>query len=127
MVNENPFLAPSPLPFAAPDFRAIKVEHYMPAFEAGMKQQLEEAVAIANQTDEPTFENTLVALEKSGDILRRVQAVFFNLSNSNTSEEIQAIEEKVAPAWRRMPTTFSSIRSYSVGFRPFGTNATTSS
>ncbi len=98
MVNENPFLAPSPLPFAAPDFRAIKVEHYMPAFEAGMKQQLEEAVAIANQTDEPTFENTLVALEKSGDILRRVQAVFFNLSNSNTSEEIQAIEEKVAPA-----------------------------
>ncbi len=98
MVNENPFLAPSPLPFAAPDFRAIKVEHYMPAFEAGMKQQLEEAVAIANQTDEPTFDNTLVALEKSGDILRRVQAVFFNLSNSNTSEEIQAIEEKVAPA-----------------------------
>ncbi len=59
MVNENPFLAPSPLPFSAPDFRAIKVEHYMPAFEAGMKQQLEEAVAIADQTDEPTFENTL--------------------------------------------------------------------
>lgn len=97
MNNDNPFLVASNLPLSAPNFKAIRHEHYMAAFEAGMAQQLKEVQAIAELPSTPTFENTLVALEKSGDILRRVQAVFFNLASSNTDDKIQEIEEKVAP------------------------------
>jgi peptidyl-dipeptidase Dcp len=97
MHMENPFLSPSKLALFAPDFGNIKNEHYQSAFEAGMKEQLDQARAIAEQADAPTFENTLVALEKSGEILKRVQAVFFNMSSANTDEIIQGIEEKIAP------------------------------
>lgn len=97
MPNDNPFLTSSSLALEAPDFASIKAEHYQPAFEAGMKQQLEQMEAIAKQNDEPSFENTLVAIEESGEILRRVQAVFFNMSAAHTDEKIQEIEQTIAP------------------------------
>ena len=97
MNDTNPFAKPSSLPLQAPDFAAIKPEHFLPAFEAGMKQQLEQMQAIADQSESPTFANTLVPMEKSGDILNRVAAVFFNLSGAHTNEAIQDIEQDIAP------------------------------
>jgi peptidyl-dipeptidase Dcp len=97
MDDTNPFLAPSPLPFRAPDFSAVKVDHFMPAFEDGMRQQLAEMDAIAKQTASPTLENTIVAMERTGDILDRVAPVFFHLSGAHTNDEIQKLEEEIAP------------------------------
>jgi peptidyl-dipeptidase Dcp len=94
---DNPFIAPSPLPFHAPEFDKIKIEHFMPTFTAGMQQQLDEMNAIAGQTDAPTFENTIVAMEKSGALLTRVSNVFFNLTSSEKNEAIQNIETELAP------------------------------
>jgi peptidyl-dipeptidase Dcp len=94
---ENPFFKASPLPFEAPDFSAIRIEHFMPAFDAGIAQQKEQILAIANNAAEPDFENTIVAMEQSGEILARVQAVFFNLSSAHTNPEIQKIQMDVAP------------------------------
>ena len=97
MNDTNPFAKPSSLPLQAPDFAAIKPEHFLPAFEAGMEQQLEQMQAIADQSESPTFANTLVPMEKSGDILNRVAAVFFNLSGAHTNEAIQVVEQYIAP------------------------------
>ena len=97
MDDTNPFLAPSSLPFHAPDFSAVKVEHFMPAFEAGMRQQLSEMEAIANQASAPSLENTIVAMERSGEILDRVAPVFFHLTSAHTNDAIQKIEEEIAP------------------------------
>ena len=69
----------------------------MPAFETGIKQQLDEIQKIADQSSPPTFDNTLVAMERTGEILRRVQAVFGNLCAANTNEELQAIETQITP------------------------------
>lgn len=96
-MTENPLLRPSTLPFEAPDFAAIKNEHFMPAYEAGMKEAMAEIEAIANQTDAPTFENTIVAMEKSGALLGRVSRIFSNLSSANTDSEIQAIQRELSP------------------------------
>src|SRR5690349_21897101 len=93
----NPFLAPSPLPFGYPDFSAIREEHFLPAFVEGMARQRAEVDAIAADPAPPTFENTIVALERSGDALRRVSAVFFVLAASASTEGIRAIEAEVAP------------------------------
>jgi len=101
MNQDNPFFEASKLPFQAPDFAAIKPEHFAGAFEAGFKQQLEQVRAIAEQKDPPSFENTLVAMEKSGEILTRVSAVFFNLAGAHTNESIQEIEQAVAPKLAR--------------------------
>ena len=101
MNQDNPFFRASKLPFQAPDFAAIKPEHFASAFEAGFKQQLEQVRAIAEQKDPPSFENTLVAMEKSGEILTRVSAVFFNLAGAHTNESIQEIEQAVAPKLAR--------------------------
>lgn len=97
MNDDNPFHAPSSLPLRAPDFEAIEPKHFMPAFEEGMQQQLEEIEAIALQSSTPTFENTMIAYEKSGAILDRVSAVFFHLSGAHTNPEIQEIESEIAP------------------------------
>ncbi len=93
----NPLLEKSHLPLEAPDFSTIELKHFMPAFEEGMRQQLEEVEKIASQLEEPSFDNTLVALEKSGELLRRVAAIFFNITSSNSSEEARVIEEKISP------------------------------
>ncbi|MFH5831759.1 M3 family metallopeptidase [Halalkalibaculum sp. DA384] len=96
-MNENPLFAPSPLPFEAPDFDAIDVEHFRPAFEAGMERELEEIESIASNTEPPTFENTIVAMEKSGALLRRTSSVFYNLTSAHTNDEIQEIQKDMAP------------------------------
>lgn len=97
MDDSNPFFAPSSLPFHAPDFAAVKVEHFMPAFEEGMRQQLAQMDEIANQAAPPTLDNTLIAMERSGEILDRVAPVFFHLSGAYTNDAIQKLEEEIAP------------------------------
>ncbi len=93
----NPFMKKSTLQYQAPEFDKIKDEHFAPAFEYGMKVQLAEINQIANNTAAATFENTILALENSGEVLRRAQIVFYNLTGSNTNPELQKIEEKYAP------------------------------
>ncbi len=95
--NSNPLLSKSTLPYQAPDFTKIKDSDFEPAFETGISEQLEEIDKIANNTEEPTFENTLVALEKSGQTLSRVNMVFNMLSGANTNDVLQELQEKVAP------------------------------
>ena len=93
----NPFAAPSPLQYQAPQFDKIKDADYLPAFDEGMKIQLAEMKAIADNPEPPTFENTIVAMERSGELLTRVAKVLFNLDQSNTSEALQKIKSDVAP------------------------------
>src|SRR5690625_1822035 len=73
--GDNPFLVESDLPYSAPDFSKIKNEHFRPAFLEGMRQQQENVKAIAESSEEPTFENTVLALEKSRELLTRVSQV----------------------------------------------------
>ena len=96
-VAENPFFADSPHLFNYPPFDLIANEHYQPAFERGMAEHLAEVVAIASQEAAPDFENTIVALELSGQLLNRVAAVFFALSSAHTNDDIQALEQQLAP------------------------------
>lgn len=93
----NPFAAPSTLPFQLPDFSAIKNEHYLPAFKAGIAQQAAEIAAIVNNPEEPTWENVVEELERSGALLRRVEAVFHNLNGTDASPEFDAISEEILP------------------------------
>lgn len=97
LTTDNPFTTPSTLPYEAPDFNTIQVEHFKPAFLEGMAQELREIELIANQTDAPTFENTIVAMEKSGAMLTRAQRVFSNLTGSHTNPELQAIQVEMSP------------------------------
>ena len=94
---ENPFLTEYQTPFKVVPFDQIKTEHYMPAFEAGMKEQLAEIDAIVNNTEEPTFQNTILALDKSGQTLNRVSGVFFNILECNTTDELQELAEQLMP------------------------------
>ncbi len=96
-VKENSLLRPSKLPYSAPDFSAIQPSDFRPAFEAGIAEQLAEIMNIANDNAPPTFDNTLVAMERSGATLKRVQSVFFHLSGAHTNPSIQEIEEWVSP------------------------------
>ncbi len=93
----NPFASASTLPLEAPDFSRIKDSDYQPAMEEGMKHQLAEVDAIANNPAAPTFENTLVALEKSGAMLTRVSKVFFALAQANTNDTLQKVKAEEAP------------------------------
>jgi peptidyl-dipeptidase Dcp len=93
----NPFYAPSSLPFQAPPFDKIKDEDYQPAIEAGMAEQRKEIAAIAANPASPTFENTMVALEKSGQLLHRVQRAFFAVAAANTNPALQKVRAAVAP------------------------------
>jgi peptidyl-dipeptidase Dcp len=93
----NPFAVESDLPLQYPPFDRVQSIHYLPAFRAGMAQQLAEAEAIANQTAAPTFDNTILAMEVSGQLLNRVSSVFFALSSAHTNDELQAIQQQVAP------------------------------
>jgi peptidyl-dipeptidase Dcp len=96
-MESNPLLKPSSLVFSAPDFAAVKQVHFLPAFEAGMAEQLKEIQAIAEQSEAPTFENTLVAMERTGMTLKRTQSIFFHLAGADTTPDIQKVEEQVAP------------------------------
>src|ERR1700735_161445 len=93
----NPFYAPSTLPFQAPAFEKIHDSDYQPAIEAGMAQQLVEIRAIADSPDAPTFENTIVAMEKSGRLLDRVMSVFDAVTSANTDPVLQKVQETEAP------------------------------
>jgi peptidyl-dipeptidase Dcp len=93
----NPFLAPSPLPHRFPDFDAIREEHYLPAFAAGMAEQRAEVAAITADAAPATFENTIEALERSGETLRRVSSVFFTLVSSTSTPGLREIEAEIAP------------------------------
>jgi peptidyl-dipeptidase Dcp len=95
--STNPFLSASPLQFQAPQFDRIKDSDSQPAIEEGMKRQIAEIEAIANDSAAPTFENTIVPMERSGSLLTRVSKVFFNLTASNTNPAIQKIEADEAP------------------------------
>lgn len=93
----NPFAQPSKLPFGYPMFDQIKNEDYAPAFAEGMRINAAEIEAIANNRQPATFDNTIVALEKSGQLLSRVSAVFGNLSGANTNDSFKALERELSP------------------------------
>jgi peptidyl-dipeptidase Dcp len=97
MTNANPFAQRSALDFELPPFALIKEEHYLPAFYEGCTQQLAEVQAILDTPGAATFENTIVALEKSGQMLMRTLLVFFNKSSSDTNDAMDKIEEEMAP------------------------------
>ncbi len=94
---DNPFYAASTLPFQAPPFDKIKDSDYQPAIEAGMAMQLREVGVIADNPNAPTFENTFVALEKSGQLFTRVMAVFNGVTGANTDPELQKVQSVEAP------------------------------
>ena len=94
---ENPLLKESSAPFGAPEFDKIKNEHYLPAFEAGIAEAKAEIDAIVANEEEPTFENTIEAMEVSGQTLNNVAGIFFNLMEANTNDQMQQIAEQVSP------------------------------
>lgn len=95
--QKNPFMQEWKTPYGVPPFDQIKTEHYMPAFEAGIKQQVAEIKTITSNKQAPTFENTILALENSGALLNKVSGVFFNLTECCNSPEMEAIAEKIFP------------------------------
>ena len=118
MTNANPFAQRSSLEFELPPFADIRDEHYLPAFYAGCQAQLAEVAEILATPGSATFENTIVALEKSGQMLMRTLLVFFNKSSSDTSDALDAIEEEMAPklaahqdAINLNPALFTRIKS----------------
>ena len=115
-MSRNPFLEPSELEYQLPPFDLIKDEHYLPGFYAGIAAHKSE-IDFINSQPEVTFENTIIALEKSGQILTRVANVFYNKSSSDTSDVIDAIEAEIAPklaahadSIKLDPTLFSRIK-----------------
>src|SRR2546429_7542789 len=96
-LNDNPFAIESALPYHYPAFDKLKDEHFVPAFEAGMREQLKEIEPIANNSEEPTFDNTIVALERTGRLLDRAQRTFSNLNACDTNPKRQEIDKEMAP------------------------------
>jgi len=95
--SNNPFFAEWDTPFQVPPFEEIKIEHYMPAFEEGIDQEKAEIDAIVNNAEAPTFENTIVEMEKTGKLLKKVDGVFYNLKSANTTDEMDELAKTLAP------------------------------
>ena len=95
--TSNPLLATSTLPYRLPDYRVIRPEHYLPAFEEAFAQHRRQIEAITSVTAAPTFENTMVPLEQSGELLHDVASAFYTVSSADATEDIQEIEETLAP------------------------------
>src|ERR1700720_1590063 len=95
--SDNPLLKESTLPYHYPPFDKIKDEHFAPAIEAGMREQLKEVDVVANNSEKPTFDNTVVALERTGRLLDRAERTFSNLNACNTNPAMQKIEKEMAP------------------------------
>ena len=95
--KENPFFGEYNTPYDVPPFEKIEAAHYMPAFEEGIKQHEAEIQAIIENPEAPTFANTIVALDLSGDLLNRVQLVFFNVVEAASNDDLRAIAEEVSP------------------------------
>ncbi len=96
-VSDNPFFNDYGTPFEAPDFDKIKIEHYLPAYEKAVAEASAEVIAVAENSDEPTFENTIVALEKHGNLLHKVNGVFYNLTAAHTNDSLIALSKEVSP------------------------------
>src|SRR5436190_19840416 len=96
-IADNPFLTESSLPYHVPPFDKIKDEHFTPAIEEGMRQQLKEVETVANNSEKPTFDNTIVALERTGRLLDRAERTFSNLNACNTNPTLQKIDKEIAP------------------------------
>ena len=94
---KNPLLTESSAPFGAPEFDKIRNEHYLPAFQAAIAEAKAEIDAIVANPDEPTFENTIEAMEYSGEALNNVASIFYNLMEANTNDELQQIAEAISP------------------------------
>ncbi len=95
--NQNPLINKPATPYGVPAFDKVQVKHYMPAFEEGIKQQKAEVEAIVSNPEAPTFENTIVALERTGSLLADVEGVFFNLLETDGNDEMHAIAETIMP------------------------------
>ncbi len=95
--SQNPLLQASTLQYQAPDFSIIKDEHFQSALEQGITEQYQEILAIANNPAAPSFDNTIVAMEKSGALLNRASSVFYNLASSNSNPELRRIQGEMAP------------------------------
>ena len=113
---DNPLLSPSPLPFELPPFADLTLEHCREALLAGMAEQRAEVAALLASAEPPTFENTIVALERSGRLLGRAEAVFYNLASSVSTPRLREIEQEIAPleaahsdALRLDPALFARI------------------
>jgi len=113
----NPFAKPSTLPFNYPAWDKIRNEHFAPAFAEGMRQEAAEMEAIANNKAAPTFDNTIVAMERSGQLLDRVSAAFGTLAGSYTNDTLQALQKELSPklaahsdAIRLNPTLYARIK-----------------
>jgi peptidyl-dipeptidase Dcp len=95
--SENPFFTQSTLYFRLPPFDQIVDSHYAPAFELGMEEQMAEINVITNDPEAPTFDNTLVAMERSGQLLSRVSNVFFAMASADTNDSIEELRSEIAP------------------------------
>lgn len=101
IATTNPFFTEYTTPFGVPPFNEIKIEHYKPAFLKGMEEQVAEIALIVNNQEEPTFENTIVALDKSGELLTKVAHVFNGQTGVNTNDSIQKLEQELSPLLSR--------------------------
>lgn len=95
--GENPFFTEFNTPFQTYPFDLIKLEHYMPAFEEGMKQQMAEVNAIIDNEEQPTFDNTILALDNSGELLSLVASAFYNLTSAETNPQMDSLAQVLAP------------------------------
>jgi peptidyl-dipeptidase Dcp len=127
----NPLLAEFDTPFGVPPFELIKPVHYMPAFTQGMEDHLKEVDAVINNKKKPTFKNTIVALDKSGELLSKVSRVFFGLAEANTNDSLQMIQVEISPklsahsdAINLNPKLFSRIKSVYENKEKFNLDAT---
>lgn len=96
-LDNNPLMKESTLPFGAPDFSKIKTEHFLPAMKAGIEEQREAIKAIVDNKDSATFENTILAYEKSGVLLDRVTSIFFGLTSADKTPELEKVENEAVP------------------------------
>jgi len=128
---DNPLLTGFSTPFHVPPFELIKPHHYTPAFILGMDEHMKEVQAVINNKEEPTFENTIVALDKSGELLSRVSRVFFGLAEANTNDSLQQIQVDISPklsahsdAISLNPDLFKRIKSVYDNQQKFNLDAT---
>lgn len=129
-MNTNPFFEKYDTPFGVPPFDKINNEHYLPAFEKAMQIHNEEVEAILSNEEEPTFKNTIVALDKSGKLLSEVAIVFYGQASANINEEIQKIQEEISPRLSAHgdqisldPRTFARIKTVYKNRKNFDLNA----
>ena len=103
---DNPFFREWETPFQTPPFSEIRKEHFLPAYEEGIMEQNADFEVIVNNSDKPTFENTITAIEKSGQLLTKVNKVFGSLSSTDTDDEMQKIAEESTSMCQSILMTF---------------------